>query len=280
MPAVRPFLMPATLPSGLPPREPAFWPVSLPLTRPAEYPASWPLWYALCWAAARSDCDMPEPVCTVYAAMPTTIESMAASASASSSAAGLKRGSEVGSGFDEVDDMGPQTCLALDGESPAQRRDPLQRLLTAQQHQALEQAGGHGAPRDGHSHRPEQHPRLEAGLLAGAAQRLLDRSRIPLRHAPQRLRGGLQGAGRIRVVEHSPDPLVVVDHRPEQEPGESLELAQHAQLVLHDRRHLGHALALGCQRRTAALQVGLQLLGEPVRLQQPQVLPVQPLQLG
>src|SRR6476620_2456476 len=106
--------------------------------------------------------------------MPTTIESMAASASASSSAAGLKRGSAIGGGFDEVDDMGPQTCLALDGESPAQHRDPIQRLLTAQQHQALEQTGRHGAPRDGHAHRPEQHPRLKSGLLAGAAQRLLD----------------------------------------------------------------------------------------------------------
>src|SRR3954454_22788282 len=263
MPAVRPFLIPATIPSCLPWRQPPFWPVSLPLARPAVYPASWPLWYALCWAAARSACEMPEPVCTVYAAMPTTIESIAASASASSSAAGLKRGSEIGDGVEEVDDMGPQTCLALDRESPAQLRDPLQRLLTAQQHQALEQSGGHGAPRDGHSHRPEQHPRLEAGLLAGAAQRLLDRSRIPLRHAPQRLRGGLQGAGRIRVVEHPPDRLVVVDHRAEQEPGEPLELAQHAQLVLHDRRHLGHALALGCQPGTAPLQVGLQFLDEP-----------------
>src|SRR6185436_20917761 len=117
--------------------------------------------------------------------MPTTIESMAASANASSSAAGLKRGSEIGRGFDEVDDMGPQTCLALYGESPAQRCDPLQRLVTAKQHQALEQSWRHGAPRDGHAHRPEQHPRLEAGFLAGAAQRLLDRARIPLRHAPQ-----------------------------------------------------------------------------------------------
>src|SRR6476646_9650259 len=117
--------------------------------------------------------------------MPTTIESMAASASASSSAAGLKRGSEIGSGFDEVDDMGPLTCLALDGESPAKRRDPLQRLVTAQQHQALEQPWSHGAARDSHAHGPEQHPRLEAGLLAGTPQRLLDRPRVPLDHAPQ-----------------------------------------------------------------------------------------------
>src|SRR5436305_15320364 len=107
--------------------------------------------------------------------MPTTAATTAASASASSSAASSKRGRVTGNVRRYEGNMtGPQPSLALRHESPSQRGDPPQRLVAAEQLQTLEQPGRDRAARDRDTHRPEQHARLEIGLVAGAAQCLLD----------------------------------------------------------------------------------------------------------
>src|SRR5439155_16775986 len=112
---------------------------------------------------------MAGPEWIVQAAMPTTDAITHASPTASAIAARLRRGSGIGLGWSlRIEAMsGPTLVLPLDRESPAQRRDPRQRLLAAQQRQALEQAGGDRATGHRHLHPAEQHPRLESGLVEG-----------------------------------------------------------------------------------------------------------------
>src|SRR5262249_6053530 len=116
--------------------------------------------------------------------------------------------------------------------------DPGQRLLAAEQLDALEQAGRDGRTGDRDADWLERLPRLLADSIGEVAERLLDRGRPERRPRGERLLGRREhgGVGRSRVVavpgrdEPSAYPFPL-----EEEPGELRELAEPLDLLLDER---------------------------------------------